>query len=205
MSLSAKIESALALARQHPGQLGHSEHVAGLSGQLFDALAPLHGLGAPERELLLCAALLHDIGLEATVCGHHRASMRLILEADLPAFNGEEKLAVANIARYHRKAHPSPRHAEFSALPPARREQVLRLAALLRLADGLDRAHEDAVKAISVAHSGSDTVTLLLHGPGDLAFAAQGAMRKADLFEEAYGVRLQILPAPTEAGKEQPR
>ncbi len=195
MELTPKVRCALAVARQHPGELRHAEQVARLSELLFDAFQPLHGLGARERELLLCAALLHDIGLSVGLSGHHRHSLRMILDSDLPAFTPEERLLVANVARYHGKGHPSPRHEQFAALAPPEREAVRRLAALLRIADGLDRAHEDAVTDADVSAVGQKSWRIEVSGSGDLAFAVFGAERKAGLFEEVYGVELTIEPA----------
>ena len=55
--------------------------------RLFDELAPLHGFGAPERELIEYAALLHDIGWHIGRNGHHKHSMYLILNGDLKSFS----------------------------------------------------------------------------------------------------------------------
>ncbi|HUT34091.1 MAG TPA: HD domain-containing protein [Planctomycetota bacterium] len=194
MDLTPKLRCARAVAGRYPEELRHAEQVGRLCGQLFDALRPLHGLGGPERELLLCAALLHDIGLSVAVSGHHRASLQLILQADLPALNADERLVVANVARYHRKAHPSPKHGHLAALSPAAQALVARLAAILRIADGLDRLHEDAVTDLQVTSTGEHAWTLRIGGGGDLRYACWGARRKAGLFEEAYGVELRIEP-----------
>ncbi|MBM4040814.1 MAG: HD domain-containing protein [Planctomycetes bacterium] len=195
MELAPKVRCALDIARQHPAELRHAQQVARLCERLFDALQALHGLGARERELLVCAALLHDIGLSVSISAHHKHSLRLILESALPAFTPEERLLVANVARYHRKSHPSPRHSEFADLAPPARETARRLAAIIRIADGLDRAHEDAVSDADVWQVGEKSWTIRVSGSGDLAFACMGARRKAGLFEEVFDVRLTIEPA----------
>jgi exopolyphosphatase / guanosine-5'-triphosphate,3'-diphosphate pyrophosphatase len=201
MELTPKVRCALAVARQYGGELRHAEHVARLCERLFDALQPLHGLGARERELLVCAALLHDIGLAVSPSGHHKHSFRLILGSDLAAFTPEERLLIANVARYHRKSHPSPRHAEFAALGPAAQETIRRLAALLRIADGLDRAHEDAVGGLAASRTAGVEWTLHVSGRGDLAYACLGARRKAGLFQETFGVVLRIEGAGASLGR----
>lgn len=192
MDATPRIASALALARQYPEELGHAEQVTRLAGMLFDAFQPLHGLGSRERELLVCAALLHDIGFSVAPIGHHRASLRLILQGDLPALTAQEKLVVANVARYHRKSLPSPRHPQFAQLPPEDRAIVCRLAALLRIADGFDRMHDNAVSRLRAGCGPDGSWTLVIAGPGNLLNAASGGLRKADLFQEVFGVGLQI-------------
>jgi len=200
MDATPKTQSARALARQHPADLAHFEQVARTAEWLFHALSPLHGLGDRELELLYCAALIHDIGLSVSVSGHHRHSLTLILESGLPAFSEEERLIVANICRYHRKALPSEKHEPFRALSREARVLVRRLAALLRIADGLDRAHENAVSSLEASETSPGVWTLRIDGPGDLTFAAWGASRKADLSREAYGVDIRIEPMTRRRG-----
>ncbi|NQT51507.1 HD domain-containing protein [bacterium] len=199
---SPRIAAARAVLDGYPVERGHCEQVARLAAQLFDALAPLHGLGAQELEWLLCAALLHDIGLSVSPARHHKHSFRLILESHLPALADDEKSLVAHIAHYHRKAPPKSTHAAFDALDDRAQDIVRRLAALLRLADGLDRAHEDAVACLRAHAVSSDAWQVTLEGTGDLDHAAWGAARKAGLFGETYGVELRLVPhlAPHDPG-----
>ena len=166
----------------------------GLALALFDQLQPLHGLGPADRELLACAALLHDLGLSVELAGHHKHSLRLILHGDLPTLTTAERSVVAHVARYHRKTCPKPTHRAFAALPVEAQERVRRLAAILRVADGLDRAHEHAVARLAAVQAAPGQWTVEVHGPGDLGFAAWGAERKSDLFREAYAAAIQFEP-----------
>lgn len=189
-----RVESAFALARGYPEELPHLEQVAGLAVVLFEALEPLHHLGQAERELLCCAALLHDIGISAGYARHHKHSRRLILQGTLPALVGGEQEVVASIARYHRKAVPRPKHKGFAALSDTDRQLVRRLAAILRLADGLDRAHENAVVTLRAQPVSPVQWAVNIYGRGDLAYAAWAAERKADLFADIYGVAICFEP-----------
>lgn len=191
---SPKVRSAFQAARVCPAERAHMEHVARLSALLFDATQDLHRLGANERDLLICAALMHDIGFAVAEKGHHKYSMHVILKAEIPPLTTGERLIVANVARYHRKALPKLGHPRFAQLRPAERKVVRALAALLRVADGLDRAHENAVASLTLRLPSADTAELLLTGPGHLDEAAAGAVRKADLFEKTFGRRLRIRP-----------
>lgn len=191
---SSKVRSAFQAARVCPAERGHMEHVARLSAQLFDAAQELHGLGPAERDLLICAALMHDIGFAVAEQGHHKYSMHVILKAEIPTLTSAERLIVANVARYHRKALPKLDHSRFAELRPAGRKIVRTLAALLRVADGLDRAHENVVTGLSLRLPTPDMAELTIAGPGHLEEAAIGALRKADLFEKTFGRRLRVRP-----------
>ncbi len=138
------------LAQSWPDGVAHAEQVTRLALRLFDELQPWHGLGPEARFWLQCAALLHDIGWAEGWQGHHKASLRLILEAPGLPLRQRERLIVASIARYHRRALPSKKHGHYAELKPADRRVVTALAALLRVADGLDCTHQNMVEELTV-------------------------------------------------------
>ncbi len=189
-----KVETALATARQYPEELAHLEQVARLAVTLFDQLAAVHALGDRERELLCCAALLHDIGIAVSYQRHHKHSLALILEQPLPGFSPDEQLLVANVARYHRKAQPKAKHPHFAQLAEADREAVRHLAAVLRMADGLDRAHEHAVEQLDAVEQSPVQWLVEVRGSGDLGYAVWAAERKAGLFGDVFGVAIRFVP-----------
>lgn len=177
-------------------EVGHCRQVARLAVALFDQTASLHGLDRKARTLLACAGLLHDIGVSVTYQRHHKHSRDLILAASLPALTPREKLIVANLARYHRKGHPSPEHAHFARLAAADRELVRMLAALLRIADGLDRTHNDAVTAVEASETAPGHWRITVEGRGALSEELWAAReKKAGLFEEVFGVGAAIQTA----------
>ena len=122
-----------------------------LALRLFDELQPLHGLGATERFWLHCAGLLHDIGWIEGRKGHHKTALRMILTTpDLP-FERREREIIGCVARYHRRGLPTLKHEAFAALSAPDQRVVRRLAAILRVADGLDRTHQGIVKDVTCA------------------------------------------------------
>ena len=134
-------QAVFALAAQCGYDAQHSRQVTQLALCLFDELYELHQLDGEDRFRLECAGLLHDIGTLEGWKGHHRATLRIILESPLLPLDRQERLVIGNIARYHRKSLPALTHAPFAALDLAEQDTVSRLAALLRLADGLDHDH----------------------------------------------------------------
>jgi exopolyphosphatase/guanosine-5'-triphosphate,3'-diphosphate pyrophosphatase len=177
--------SVIDLARRCDWNQTHSEHVAMLALKLFDELRPLHGLGTLERELIEYAALLHDIGWHIGRKGHHKHSAYLIRHGDLKDFSQEEVAAMANIARYHRKAIPTLDHAEYAALSKRARRIVDVGAALLRLADGLDRSHSSVVTNLRCRIEDSQ-VRCSVTARVDAELELWGARRKKDCFNAAF-------------------
>lgn len=167
------------------GDSGHMRHVANLALHLFDQLLPLHGEDDKARGILEAAALLHDIGFAVSERRHHKHTRDLILKHPIPGMSEEETRAVACVARYHRRAEPSMKHALFAKLGEPMRQTVRHLSALLRVADGLDRAHRGNVSEIR-AEILENTVDLRLLVGGDVATDLAGLNRKKGYFESLF-------------------
>lgn len=173
----------------------HVRQVTRLALQLFDGLVSLHGLGPAERDLLESAALLHDIGWSVSGSGHHKHSERLILENLGNPYTPAECRMIAAVARYHRKSPPKSKHALYGSFSPREREVCRRLAALLRIADGLDRSHRSAVYRIVCTISETQLV-LRLATVGPVSVELSVLPEKTRLFEDVYGRRVEVLVEP---------
>jgi exopolyphosphatase/guanosine-5'-triphosphate,3'-diphosphate pyrophosphatase len=167
----------------------HGVHVARLAEQLFDGMRDLHGLSPRDREVLQAAAVLHDIGHQISYQRHHKHAYYLIHHAELPGLSPAEVELVANVARYHRRASPSTRHDHYAALAKPDRKRVRKLAALLRLADALDREHLQKVQSVGVERVDEDEIVLHVEGEGELAIELWALGRKACLFEKVYDIK----------------
>jgi exopolyphosphatase/guanosine-5'-triphosphate,3'-diphosphate pyrophosphatase len=182
-----RTRSVVALARRCAWHKSHSEQVARLCMRLFDDLRPLHGLGTPERELIEYGALLHDIGWHIGRTSHHKHSAYLIRHGDLKNFTSEEVEIVAHIARYHRKSAPKQKHETFARLSPRARTIVRVGAALLRIADGLDRSHASVIRDVRCRTGGEDkAVKCTVSTRWDAQLELWGAKRKREMFEKVF-------------------
>jgi exopolyphosphatase/guanosine-5'-triphosphate,3'-diphosphate pyrophosphatase len=180
------------LARQYDFHRAHVNHVAALSCQMFDELASAgaHPGDPAEREILWSAAMLHDIGTTVDYDDHHKHSRYLILNAGLPGYTQREIALIAQAARYHRKGSPS--LGEFAPLARDGDEQLLvRCAALLRLAEQLDRSRDQLVREAHV-HAEDGAVQLELVSDGDLGMAVWAAERQRELFHRAFERELSL-------------
>jgi exopolyphosphatase/guanosine-5'-triphosphate,3'-diphosphate pyrophosphatase len=186
--------SVLGLARRYNWEQIHSEHVTELCLQMFDQLTALHGLGQKERELIEFGAMLHDIGWHISGKKHHHHSLYLILHGALKGFDEQEVAIIANVARYHRKSAPHASHEEYASLPAAAKRIVRVGAALLRVADGLDRSHNRVVSSVRCRTSGAK-VRVSLDTRGDPALEIWAAKRKRDYFETLFKRSISFQPA----------
>ncbi len=141
--------SVLNMARTYHYQKAHANHVRYLARRIFEQLAPLHGYGMAERELLDAASVLHDIGTIISYHDHHKHSQTLIVNAGLPGFSARETALIALLTRFHRKGRPE--LLEFAPLLKEGDDVLLtRLSAILRLAEYLERGRNATVDDVSV-------------------------------------------------------
>ncbi len=180
------------LALQFQQDIGHATHVAELSLEMLDSLragGTRVGEGE-ERELLWAAAMLHDVGKAVDYDDHHKHSRYLILGAGLPGYAPREVALIAQMARYHRKGSPI-----AGPLAPLMHDgdedMLVRCAAILRLAEHLERGRDQVVRHARLKPNGKG-VRLALECDGDASIAVWGAEGQAELFERAFGKRLQV-------------
>lgn len=171
----------LAMCEKYRYEEMHCKRVADLAGQLFAALADLHGMGEAEAGLLRHGALLHDIGHVIHYRAHHRHGEYLILhDASLGGYPEPERTVLAYLALAHRKLQvPQPPGGGGAG------RRALKLAALLRLADGMDHERTGAAKLLGVEVAPKQ-ITLTVEGI-DLEAQADLLMRKAALVKPAFG------------------
>jgi len=191
----ARARSVQSFAERCHVEVSHAWQVRALAVQLFDAVGRRLGCTASERDTLADAALLHDAGYHIGHERHHKHSFHLIAHADLLGIAPDEQLEMAHVARYHRGRPPRRSHARWWALPRATRERVRRLAALLRLADGLDRGHAGAIAQVKVRWSDRALrITPIPRRPGDpLRLEVWGGARKAGLLADVAGAPVEIV------------
>lgn len=199
-SLDVRTRSVLSVARRYDYDPSHSHYVARIALRIFDRTRRLHGMGEQERKLLEYAAILHDIGYHIAHNNHHRHSLYLIKNSEMPGFSGTEISIMSAIARYHRGSMPGRgrdaiarrEHEDFRALDRPSQKAVMKLASILRIADGLDRSYKQKVEDVdcSVSMSG---VTFFLRCSEDCDLELWSAERKAEWFKQIFKVPVRFI------------
>ena len=188
---SDTLDRVLRLARRCRYEIGHAHQVTRLSMDLFDELRNLHGLGARPGRWLQYAAILHDVGWIEGAKGHNKASLRIIESARDLALPSRERRIIASVARYHRGPHPKDRHRAYASLASRDRLVVSKLAAILRVADGLDRTHRNVVANVS-ARTTARRVHIFCRVRGPAQEEQRVALEKGRLLQEVFDRELVI-------------
>ena len=181
------------MRKEFSNDSAHPSEVRRLSMMIFDEVCEkIVELPNKYRNYLEAGALLHDIGYAVNSKSHNKESQKLILEHGLKEFSHTETKIISCIARYHRGSLPDKReHEIYNTLDKQERKIVKRLAGMLRIADGLDRAHLSLIKKIKINYNTEDELVEFILTPNtyeyhpDISYAA----RKRDLFELAFKVQ----------------
>ncbi len=186
-----KLRDVFAIGRRYGYEESHALQVADLAEKIFDALAPVYKLSRHGRTLLSAAALLHDVGYHISHESHHKHSYYLIKHSEITGFSEIEKTIIANVARYHRGSLPKEKHLDFMQMSERDRQDTARLGAILRLAEALDRGHENRITDIKFKRE-KQNVTLKLVSDEDCLIERQAIELKKDLFELAFDCSLKV-------------
>jgi exopolyphosphatase/guanosine-5'-triphosphate,3'-diphosphate pyrophosphatase len=184
-------ELVLALGRRFQFDEPHATQVARLALELYDRLEAVHRLPSRARRILEAAALLHDVGHAVAVQSHHKHTYYLVANADLPGFPDRERELVALVARYHRRSHPGRERRDLEALSASELGLVRKLVAILRVADALDRSHQQPVRSVRTRVRRRE-VALRVGARGPIELELWDAAREAGLFQRVFGRRLDL-------------
>ncbi len=185
------VRSAVTLGRKYGFDENHGSHVADLCLRLFGVLQKEFRLPSRHELVLRVAGLLHEVGGFINNRSHHKHSMYVILNSDIFGLSRDDLTLVALISRYHRRALPSLNHPEYAALDPEQRITISKNAAILRLADALDRNHLQQVRDPGLVLTKNELV-ITVDNVEDLTLERMALKDKGRLFEEVYGLKIVL-------------
>ncbi len=187
------VRAALDLGRKYDVDEDHAHHVAEIGQKLFHALQEEHQLDSRYELLLHLAALLHEVGQFIRFNGQHKHTMYIINNSELFGLTRHDLLIVALVARYHRRASPKPSHQGYVTLGREERIAVSKLAAMLRVADALERSRSQRIQDLT-CHREKDQLVIAIPNAGDLSLEQLALKQKGPLFEEVFGLKVLLRP-----------
>ena len=185
------IHFSLLLANRYRVDRAHAQQVRKLAISLFDQLQSLHGLSRHDRLLLKVAAILHEVGTFISPRAHHRHGQYIILNSEIFGLSRKDVEIIGMLARYHRHGAPTTDDHSYAELDQPDRLRVQKLAALLRVADALERAHSHRISHFTTRFN-NRRLELVVSGVHDLTIENLALRTKADLFTSIFGYDVQI-------------
>ena len=173
----------------------HPKEVRRIALMIFDEVSrKIFEMPQSEKKYLESAALLHDFGYFKEAKGHNKHSMKMIVKEGLKEFSPTETKIIACIARYHRGSLPDKEeHEIYNTLEKHERKIVKRLGGILKLADGLDKAHKSIIKSIKIDYDFQNSVAKIFLMTNGEPLDISAAIRKRDLFEIGFKCQSVIL------------
>lgn len=185
------LRSARILAERYQSDPSHGEHVGNLCARFFGSLQDLHQLTEHDALLLQVSAILHEVGTYISPRAHHKHSEYIILNSEVFGLDRLDVTIVALVARYHRHSGPRLDHPSYAALSTDDRIRVCKLAALLRVADALERTHAQRVAQLEIRIA-AGKLRIRLPGLVDADVERLAMASKADVFEQVFGLGVVI-------------
>lgn len=188
------INSAWELAKKYQVHVKHAKQVMELCERLFENLQDIHGLRAHDLLLLRAAALTHEVGGYIQPKAHHKHSLYILMNSEIFGLGQNDVNIIALISRYHRNSPPKANHSIYRDLSMSEQIRVSKLAAILRVADALDRAHSSRINKIQIKVK-RRKLFLVLDGVHDAAVERLAMQSKGDLLQDIFGLEIVINEA----------
>ncbi len=179
--------SAMAMAKRYRSNKSHIVYVSNLALAIFDAMKKHHGMGRVQRLQLQIACILHDCGKFISMQNVANNSYNIIMSTEMMGLSHKEREEVANAVRYNTMYLPSHQQAR-AALGDASYTTVAKLAAILRVANALDRSHKQKVESFHMQVKDKKLV-IIVDTVNNITLEAALFKEKADFFEQIYGIR----------------
>ena len=187
------VHFAVLLANRYHVDRAHSQHIRRLCMALFDQLKELHGLTRHDRLLLKVACILHEVGSYISPRNHHHHSQYIILNSEIFGLSRRDVEIIGLLARYHRHGAPSPRDHGYSELDIDNRLRVQKMAAILRVAEAMERAHSHRITRFTTALNGR-RLEIRIPDVHDLALENSSLRFRAAMFTDIFGYDIILIP-----------
>lgn len=175
------------IARKYKVDMQHIENVQTLALQIFDKIRKLHGLGKRERLLLQISVILHSCGLYIDSIESRECSYRIIMSTEIMGLSHKERVMVAHIVRYNSTAVP-PQEELKDEFSKEEYITMVKLNAILRTANVLDKSNRHKIKNVGVTLK-DGIMTITADTMADITLEKGLFHRKADIFQEVFGIR----------------
>jgi exopolyphosphatase/guanosine-5'-triphosphate,3'-diphosphate pyrophosphatase len=178
------------IAKRYSTGKNHIQGTTEVALAIFDSMKKVHGMGARERLLLQIAVQLHDCGKYISMGDVSECSYQIIMETEIIGLSTQERYIIANAVRYNTTEFKY--YTEYENEMAVDKEKYLliaKLAAILRIANAMDRSHYQKVEGLKAVMKDRE-LSLILDSSRDLSLELGLLKDTVEFFEEVFGIRL---------------
>jgi len=194
------ISSARQIAKRYRIDNKHAFHVEQLSLTLFDLTKKMHGLKREDRLCLQIAAILHNVGKYVAVQDDGSQTLNIIRSTELIGLSAERKLLVALLACFH-NGHVDINHYHVRQLPEPLRITLIKLIAILAVANALDAGHGRKITLVRAKET-ERGLALTYESHEDVTLELWNFDNHVETFVDVYGLRPYLVAKPLREGSE---
>ncbi|MDE5780492.1 MAG: HD domain-containing protein [Lachnospiraceae bacterium] len=181
------VGAARIIAKRYKANLNHIAILEANVTNIFDAIKKYHGLGKRERLLLQISAILHDCGKYVSMSSPAECSYNIIMSTEIIGLSHIEREVVANVVKYNTMDLPG-NGSEINISDKSKYLLIIKLTAMLRVANAMDRSHKQKFKDFKTTLNGG-RLMLTTFTNEDITLEKGLVEAKAELFEEIYGIK----------------
>lgn len=181
------ITAAWSIAKRYGSYQPHLKALYRLSDEIFDAMKKFHGLSKRHRVLMECIAILHDCGKYISLADASSCSYTIIMTSEILGLTHKERELIATTVEFNRKPvepydNMSDRFTQEEYL------LILKLLAILKVANALDRSHKQKIKNVSMKVKDNELV-INIEANSSLALEKGLFNKNAEYFQEIFAIR----------------
>ncbi len=181
------ISAAWSIAKRYGSYQPHLKALYKLSSEIFDTMKKYHGMGKRERVLMQCIAILHDCGKYISLSEASSCSYTIIMSSEILGLSHKERELIATTVEFNRKPvepyeNLSDRFSQEEYLI------ILKLLAILKVANALDRSHKQKIKDVSMKVKERELL-ISIEANSSLALEKGLFKKNADYFEDIFSIK----------------
>ena len=181
------LSAAWTISKRYGSYQPHLKALEKLSGMIFDATKKYHGMSDKHRLMMQVIAILHDCGKYISIAEASSGSYTIIMSSEILGLSHKEREMIAYTVSYNRK--PLENYEALSdKFTPEEYVIIVKLLAILKVANALDRSHKQKSKNVSMTVR-DNNLNITIESQASMALEKGLFSEKADFFQQIFGIR----------------
>ena len=146
-----------------------------------------HGMGKRQKVLIQCIAILHDCGKYISIAEAADCSYAIIMSSEILGLTHKERELIATTVEFNRKP-VEPYENLSDRFTVEEYLIILKLLAILKVANALDRSHKQKIKNVSMKVKDRELV-ISIEANSSLALEKGLFKKNADFFADIFSIK----------------